>query len=67
MKCILVSLHEFSVSYACSLLDILADRRSSSMISGHVLVNGRNKPPNFKSMVGYVVQVIIMVFRRVGK
>ena len=46
------------LNYVCfSLLDILADRRGKSMISGTVLIGGRSRPPNFKCLVGYVVQV----------
>lgn len=51
------SINCFTLCCACSLLDILADRKSKSMISGTVLIDGKNKPPNFKCLVGYVVQV----------
>ena len=41
----------------CSLLDVLADRKGKSGLSGDVLVNGRTRPKNFKCVCGYVVQV----------
>ena len=41
----------------CRLLDILADRKSSSRVSGSVLVNGRLREDNFRFKTGYVVQV----------
>ena len=39
------------------LLDVLADRKSKKGLSGVVLVNGQKILPNFKTTVGYVVQV----------
>lgn len=39
-----------------TLLDILADRRSSHGVSGEVFLDGLPPPPSFKYMVGYVVQ-----------
>ncbi|XP_014679027.1 PREDICTED: ATP-binding cassette sub-family G member 2-like, partial [Priapulus caudatus] len=39
-----------------SLLDIIADRKQRSGLSGHVLVNGHPLPANWKLMTGYVVQ-----------
>ena len=39
------------------LLDILADRKNKSGLSGDVLVNGEYQPINFRMMSGYVVQV----------
>ncbi|XP_064387241.1 broad substrate specificity ATP-binding cassette transporter ABCG2-like [Halichondria panicea] len=39
-----------------TLLDILADRKSSSRVSGSVLVNGRLREDNFRFKTGYVVQ-----------
>ena len=45
------------------LLDILAGRKGRSGISqkirGSVLLNGERRPPNFKLITGYVVQVSI--------
>ena len=43
--------------YVCRLLDLLADRKDKSGRTGKVLVNGQRKPKNFKTTVGYVVQV----------
>ena len=40
-----------------SLIDVLADRLHAPMLSGMVLVNCKHKPSNFRSLVGYVVQV----------
>ena len=40
-----------------SLLDILADRKDKSGLTGTVLVNGNRQPKNFKCSSGYVVQV----------
>ena len=42
---------------AYRLLDVLADRKSKTALSGVVLFNGNKRPPNFKTLVGYVVQV----------
>jgi len=39
------------------LLDILADRKAKKGLSGHVLINGRRQPHNFKCASAYVVQV----------
>ncbi|XP_065906239.1 broad substrate specificity ATP-binding cassette transporter ABCG2-like [Dysidea avara] len=39
-----------------SLLDILADRKAKKGLSGHVLINGRRQPRNFKCASAYVVQ-----------
>ena len=39
------------------LLDILADRKSKKGLSGHVLINGKRQPHNFKCESAYVVQV----------
>ena len=39
------------------LLDLLADRKNKSGKSGKVLMNGQRRPTNYKSIVGYVVQV----------
>lgn len=41
----------------CRLLDILADRKSSSRVSGSVLVDGQLRKENFRFSTGYVVQV----------
>ena len=41
----------------CRLLDILADRKAKKGLLGHVLVNGRRQPHNFKCASAYVVQV----------
>ena len=39
------------------LLDVLADRKDKKGLSGHVLINGRRQPHNFKCASAYVVQV----------
>ena len=39
------------------LLDVLADRKAKKGLSGHVLINGRRQPRNFKCASAYVVQV----------
>ena len=39
------------------LLDLLADRKDKSGKSGKVLINGAKRQSNYKSVVGYVVQV----------
>ena len=39
------------------LLDVLADRKAKKGLSGHVLINGRRQPDNFKCTSAYVVQV----------
>ena len=44
------------------LLDLLADRKDKSGRSGKVLINGQRRQPNYKNMVGYVVQVHIFLF-----
>ena len=46
-------------AYVCvfRLLDLLADRKDKSGRSGKVLINGQRRQPNYKNMVGYVVQV----------
>ena len=41
----------------CSLLDVLAGRKDPRGLSGHLLVDGKQQPKNFKCMTGYVVQV----------
>lgn len=41
-------------------LDVLAGRKDPSGVSGHLLLDGRPVPNNFKCMVGYVVQVIFI-------
>ena len=43
------------------LLDILAGRKDPLGLEGHVLVNGKKQPKNFKALTGYVVQVICKV------
>ena len=45
----------------CRLLDVLSDRKSKTALSGTVLLNGNKRPPNFKTLVGYVVQVHVRV------
>ena len=40
-----------------SLLDILANRKSSSRVGGRVLFNSEDIMPNFRFKTGYVVQV----------
>jgi len=42
--------------FICRLLDILAGRKDPSGLSGHVLIDGRPLPTNFKRISGYVVQ-----------
>ncbi|CAB3994501.1 ATP-binding cassette sub-family G member 2, partial [Paramuricea clavata] len=37
-------------------LDMLADRKDMSHVTGDIMVNGAKKPSNFKRMTGYVVQ-----------
>ena len=49
-----VPVYEFCL---CRLLDILADRKDKSGLSGTVLIDGKRKQHNFKCLVGYVVQV----------
>ncbi|XP_043097203.1 broad substrate specificity ATP-binding cassette transporter ABCG2d [Puntigrus tetrazona] len=39
-----------------SFLDILAARKDPAGLSGEVLINGSQQPPNFKCLSGYVVQ-----------
>ena len=39
------------------LLDVLADRKAKRGLSGHVLINGRKQPHNFKCASAYVIQV----------
>ncbi|KAH9500745.1 ATP-binding cassette sub- G member 2 [Bulinus truncatus] len=39
-----------------SFLDVLAGRKEPSGVSGHLLLDGKPVPENFKCMVGYVVQ-----------
>ena len=46
----------------CRLLDVLADRKSKTALSGTVLLNGNKRPPNFKTLVGYVVQVRVILY-----
>ena len=41
------------------LLDVLAGRTEQTGIEGHILVDGRRRPKNFKLMTGYVVQVTL--------
>lgn len=43
--------------YFWRFLDILAARKDPSGVSGKVLVDGAQQPPNFKCLSGYVVQV----------
>ena len=40
-----------------SLLDVLADRKDRSGLTGDVLIDGHRMPTDFKCMSGYVVQV----------
>lgn len=37
-------------------LDILADRKDMSRVTGYIMVDGAKTPSNFKRMTGYVVQ-----------
>lgn len=39
-------------------LDMLADRKDTTLMTGDIMVNGAKKPSNFRRMTGYVVQVI---------
>ncbi|XP_029310453.1 ATP-binding cassette sub-family G member 2-like isoform X2 [Cottoperca gobio] len=39
-----------------SFLDVLAARKDPAGLSGEVLIDGANQPPNFKCLSGYVVQ-----------
>ena len=41
------------------LLDLLADRKDKVGRSGMVLINGRKRQTNYKTTVGYVVQVTL--------
>ena len=36
---------------------MLADRKNKKGLSGHVLINGKRQPKNFKCTSAYVVQV----------
>ena len=36
---------------------MLADRKDKKRLSGHVLINGKRQPHNFKCASAYVVQV----------
>ena len=45
------------VHVCCRLLDLLADRKDKSGKSGKVLINGAKRQANYKTVVGYVVQV----------
>ena len=47
--------------YYYRLLDVLADRKAKKGLSGHVLINGRRQPRNFKCVSAYVVQVSVYV------
>ena len=47
----------YILTFYFRLLDILADRKAKKGLSGHVLVNGRKQPHNFKCESAYVVQV----------
>ena len=42
------------------LLDILADRKSSSRVKGSVVIDGVQKRNDFRFLSGYVVQVILL-------
>ncbi|XP_046841579.1 broad substrate specificity ATP-binding cassette transporter ABCG2-like isoform X2 [Xenia sp. Carnegie-2017] len=37
-------------------LDMLADRKDTTLVTGDIMVNGAKKPSNFRRMTGYVVQ-----------
>jgi len=47
----------FAHLFPYRLLDILADRKAKKGLSGHVLVNGKRQPHNFKCASAYVIQV----------
>ena len=46
------------------LLDVLADRKAKKGLSGHVLINGRRQPRNFKCASAYVVQASLCACMR---
>ena len=50
------------IIYYHRLLDVLADRKAKKGLSGHVLINGRRQPRNFKCASAYVVQVIMCMY-----
>ena len=57
---ILTLMIQFNDAIQCifkRLLDVLADRKAKKGLSGHVLINGRRQPCNFKCASAYVVQV----------
>lgn len=45
--------------FVLRLLDILADRKSSSRVKGDVVIDGGQKGKDFRFLSGYVVQVIL--------
>ena len=47
--------------YYNRLLDVLAGRKAKKNLSGHVLINDRRQPINFKCASAYVVQVNMTV------
>lgn len=50
------------VCFFSRLLDILAGRKDPSGLQGQILFDGVPPPDNFKCMVGYVVQVGVILF-----
>ena len=66
-KCIIISNIQAVISpllifvHVYRTLDILADRKDMSCVTGDIMVNGAKKPSNFKRMTGYVVQVLYTV------
>ena len=58
--CLMLSIY---VLYRCvlwfiyRLLDLLADRKEKAGKSGKVLIDGQKRQANYKTVVGYVVQV----------
>ena len=49
------------------LLDVLADRKASSRISGSIFVDGVERRKDFRFLSGYVVQVRIVRLMQVNK
>jgi len=56
----IICIHLAVYIYISRLLDVLADRKAKKGLSGHVLINGRRQPHNFKCASAYVVQVCKM-------
>jgi len=54
---LIICIRNFAHLLPYRLLDVLAGRKAKKGLSGHVLVNGRRQPHNFKCASAYVVQV----------